>query len=477
EKPHVGLEHPELGAVAVVPLHFAATERLTVITIRPSVGSSVATAVRAGVWPAVALGLVAALIIAFLLARAIARPLEQVTQAVAAFPQEAGSSLPTARTDELGTLARTFEGMREEVLGREAALELEQARFRRLFDEAPGALLLIGAEDRVQLANRLAARLVGEPVEALVGADVTALFPERQRRSVRDCLARFREHKRGEPLDLAVTHAGNEIDVEMNLGSVAAEDDDAVLMILIDVSRRNQIEADLKRSNQELEQFAYVASHDLQEPLRMVASYTELLARRYQGKLDEKADQYIHFASDGARRMQALIVDLLEFSRVETEGKPLQPVRTQDVVEEVLESLAVSIRETRAEVSVGELPEVQGDAGQLRQVFQNLIVNALKFAKDGEPPRIRIAAKRKPRFWEFEVTDQGIGIPPQHAERIFKMFQRLHSRDAYPGSGIGLAITRRIIERHQGRIWLEPREEGCTFRFTLRPTERDNEPE
>ncbi|MEZ4376325.1 MAG: ATP-binding protein [Polyangiaceae bacterium] len=476
EAPHVGLEHPELGAVAVVPLRLADSVPLRVFTVRRSVDSSVASAVRTSVLPVVVAGLLAALVIAFLLARAIARPLEQVTQAVAAFPREAKVSLPTTHSDEVGSLARTFERMRDEVVEREAALELERKRFERLFEQAPGALFLIDAGDRVRLANARAALLTGKPAERLIGADVAELFPERRRSEVRECLASFRENEQGEPLDLAVKQGAGEVDVELNLGSVAAENDAAILMILLDVSRRNQTEANLKRSNRELEQFAYVASHDLQEPLRMVASYTELLARRYEGKLDEKADQYIRFASDGARRMQALVVDLLEFSRIETEGKPLEPVDTQRVVREVLGALAVRIKETQADIVVGELPEVQGDAGQLCQVFQNLISNALKFAKDGIPPRVHITARRAPPYWEFEVTDHGIGIPAQDAERVFKMFQRLHSRDAYPGSGIGLSITKRIIERHEGRIWLDPAStEGSTFRFALRPAERDNQ--
>ena len=226
---------------------------------------------------------------------------------------------------------------------------------------------------------------------------------------------------------------------------------------------------ELQRSNEELEQFAYVASHDLQEPLRKVASFTQMLQRRYAGQLDERADRYIEFAVDGARRMQDLINDLLEFSRVGRMTRPHERVPVQGLVDSATARLAASIEEAGAEVIVhGELPVVEGDRGLLGVVFQNLIGNGIKFRGE-EPPRIDITAERDGAAWRFEVTDNGIGVEDEYAERIFVIFQRLHTRDSYEGTGIGLAMCRKIIEYHGGRIALAPAEpgRGARFVFTL----------
>jgi signal transduction histidine kinase len=225
--------------------------------------------------------------------------------------------------------------------------------------------------------------------------------------------------------------------------------------------------ADLRRSNAELEQFAYVASHDLQEPLRMISSYIQLLQRRYQGQLDAKADTFIGFAVDGVTRMQRLINDLLAYSRVGTHGAPLVPTDCGEVVAGAIAALGAPIAETGARVIYGELPTVLADATQLGQLFQNLIGNALKFCT-GVTPEITISAERAGGEWLFRVRDNGIGIDPAYAERIFIIFQRLHSREEYPGTGIGLAICKKIVERHGGRIWVESQPgQGATFTFSL----------
>jgi NO-binding membrane sensor protein with MHYT domain/nitrogen-specific signal transduction histidine kinase len=225
--------------------------------------------------------------------------------------------------------------------------------------------------------------------------------------------------------------------------------------------------AELARSNAELEQFAYVASHDLQEPLRMVASYTQLLARRYRGKIDSEADEFIGFAVDGATRMQTLIRDLLSYSRVMTQGHSLQPADAKLACDVACRNLQKSIEESGAKVTVGVLPTVHADATQLTQLFQNLIGNALKYC-DGHAPLIRVDATAAGETWQFSVRDNGIGIESQYFERIFQMFQRLHTREKYSGTGIGLAICRRIVERHGGRIWVESQPAmGSTFHFAI----------
>jgi PAS domain S-box-containing protein len=245
--------------------------------------------------------------------------------------------------------------------------------------------------------------------------------------------------------------------------------------VVRDITERKQVEvaqqrllADLSRSNEELEQFAYVASHDLQEPLRMVASFTQLLAQRYKGKLDQDADDFIGFAVDGATRMQRLINDLLMYSRVNSPGHPLVPVESQAAMTDAVRNLTLAIEDTAAVVTCDPLPTVRGDAGQLLQLFQNLLGNAIKFHQPGQPPRVHVSARREGDQWTFAVADNGIGIPSQFHERIFAIFQRLHSRKKYSGTGIGLAVCRRVVERHKGRIWLESQEgRGTTFFFTL----------
>jgi len=224
---------------------------------------------------------------------------------------------------------------------------------------------------------------------------------------------------------------------------------------------------ELARSNADLQQFAYVASHDLKEPLRMVASYTQLLARRYKGKLDSDADEFIRYAVDGANRMQWLINDLLAYSRVTSQDQVLEEVDCHGVLEEVLSDLRVAIEESRAVVTHDPLPRVMADRGQLGQLFQNLIGNAIKF-HGKEPPQVHVTAGRKPDEWAFSVRDNGVGLDPQYAERIFVIFQRLHDREEYPGTGIGLAICKKVVERHGGRIWVVSQiGQGATFHFTL----------
>jgi signal transduction histidine kinase len=226
--------------------------------------------------------------------------------------------------------------------------------------------------------------------------------------------------------------------------------------------------AELARSNAELEQFAYVASHDLQEPLRMIANYTQLLAERYRGKLDAQAEKYIGYSVDGALRMQALIQDLLKFSRVGRAEIEPRPTDCLVVVEQTLKNLQASIQESGAVVDWRGLPTVMADAAQLTQVFQNLIANAIKFRGAERPLLIRIDAERKDGDWLFTVSDNGIGIPADHWQDIFVIFRRLHTREEYAGNGIGLSICKKIIERHGGKIWIEAQATpGSCFKFTL----------
>ena len=273
----------------------------------------------------------------------------------------------------------------------------------------------------------------------------------------------------------AVSLAAGSRDVD--IASLAVRNDEigdlarAVAVMVREISEREEKltaqTAELTRSNQELAQFAYVASHDLQEPLRMVGSYLELLSRRYEGKLDNEAQEFIGFAVDGATRMKHLINDLLGYSRAGSNPLKLETVDIGEVLGPVLNTLALHIAETHADVEVGPMPKLTGDALQLGRVFQNLVENALKY-RSAAPPRIRIAAEPASVGWRFSVTDNGIGIDPRFREQIFEIFKRLHGREHYSGTGIGLAVTKLVVERHGGRIWVEPAEGGGSiFLFTL----------
>jgi light-regulated signal transduction histidine kinase (bacteriophytochrome) len=252
------------------------------------------------------------------------------------------------------------------------------------------------------------------------------------------------------------------------------EDGTLVLATVFDITIRKRAEIklakvlkDLQRSNTELEQFAYVASHDLQEPLRAISGIIAILQRKYHGQLDERADEYIDLVVEATGRMQFMINDLLEFSRVERRGDPFEPIDLAEPVRLAMKNLAGTIAENEAAVLFNGLPTVNADAGQMTRLFQNLIANAIKFRSEANP-KIDILAERSGRSWSISVRDNGIGIDPKYFDRIFIIFQRLHTSTEYPGTGIGLALCKKIVERHGGRIWVESElGTGTTFTFTI----------
>jgi len=367
----------------------------------------------------------------------------------------------------------------EGLTGTNPDTEVADRKFRALLESAPDSIVIVDRNGRIAIVNHQVEQMFGYRRDELIGQPVEILIPERfHERHVGERTA-YIAHPRTRPMGaglqlFARRKDGTEFPVEISLSPLEQPDGMLVTSIVRDVSDRKRAEeqlrqaaAELESSNAELEQFAYVASHDLQEPLRMVASYTQLLARRYQGKLDADADEFIGFAVDGATRMQALINDLLAYSRVGTRGRAFEPTNAADIVDRVIADLDVATREAGATITCGPLPVVMGDGVQLGQLFQNLISNAIKFRGE-RSPEVRIDAERDGLAWRFSVQDNGIGIEPEYAERIFVIFQRLHSRAEYPGTGIGLAICKKIVERHGGRIWVESRPgEGTTFRFTI----------
>jgi PAS domain S-box-containing protein len=364
----------------------------------------------------------------------------------------------------------------------EAALQASRERYRNVIENANEAIIVL-QDGKVRFANPRASELTGFAFDEFKDHSFVELIHPDDRHVGIDHYQRRLKGEQFEsvyPLRLIVKDRRT-VWVEARATLINWEGRPAVLDFLTDITERRQAEAavearskELARSNAELQNFAFIASHDLQEPLRMVASYTQLLARRYQGKLDEKADKFIAYATDGAARMQALINDLLTYARVETRGKDPAPVDCEETLNQALANLRMAIKESGVRITHGPLPEVMGDDTQLVQLFQNLIANAIKFHAKARP-QIHLSAVRNNGDWLFAVRDNGIGIPPEHAERIFQIFQRLHGRTEYPGTGIGLAVCKKIVERHGGRIWVESQPgQGSTFSFTLPRKELTN---
>ncbi|HWQ47660.1 MAG TPA: PAS domain S-box protein [Methanosarcina sp.] len=355
----------------------------------------------------------------------------------------------------------------------EDLLESEE-KYRTFFESSIDAVLLTSPDGTIYAANPEACRIFGMTEKEVIKAGRDGVVDTSDPRLQFALEERARTGKFQGELNYR-RKDGTIFPGEMS--SAFFHDKNGIVktaMIIRDVTERKKAEEilklkleELQRSNDELEQFAYVSSHDLQEPLRMISSYLQLLQRRYQGKLDEKADKYIYFAVDGASRMQVLINDLLEFSRVTTRAREPEPTDSELILNQVLSNLDLYIKQNKATVTCDPLPEVMVDNTQLAQLFQNLIANGIKFHGE-KAPKIYISAERKAEEWLFSVQDNGIGIDPKYSEKIFEVFKRLYKKEEYPGTGIGLAICKKIVERHGGHIWVESElEKGATFYFTL----------
>jgi PAS domain S-box-containing protein len=354
-----------------------------------------------------------------------------------------------------------------------------EGRYRGLLEAAPDAMMVVNQRGEIVLLNLQAEKQFGYRRNELLGQKVKNIIPEgfAERliadglRSAADALAQ----QIGTGIELVARRKdGSEFPIELMLSPLGSAEGILVTAAIRDITTRKAAEAnlmqkvaELNRSNEELGQFAYMASHDLQEPLRMVASYTQLLSKRYKGKLDSDADEFIAFAVDGAGRMQRLIQDLLAYSRVGTQGSNLLDISSEDALQQALLNLRGAIEDSGALVTHDPLPTVMADEMQLVQLFQNLVGNAIKYQGPGVP-KVHIAAKSSGKKWTFSVQDNGLGIEPQYFERIFGMFQRLHKREAFAGTGIGLAICKKIVEQHGGSISVESQPgQGSTFRFAL----------
>lgn len=342
-------------------------------------------------------------------------------------------------------------------------------------------MVMADAGGRIVLVNAQMEKLFGYRREELLGHRVDMLVPERFRAAHSGYRETFYQDPTSRPMGIgrdlfALRKDGSEFPVEIGLNPVRTPEDVFVLAAIVDLTERKRAEQELlkkteelARSNQDLEQFAYVASHDLQEPLRAVAGPLQLLQRRYQGQLDARADEFITHAVDGALRMQKLIDDLLTYSRVGRSGTAFQLTSCAAALDQAQKSLSVVLEESSAQIHRGELPSVLAVPTQLALLFQNLVANAIKFRYSDRPVQIDIGAQRREDEWVISVKDNGIGIEPRYFERIFLIFQRLHSRAEYPGTGLGLALCKRIVEQHGGRIWVESIPgSGTTFSFTMK---------
>ena len=360
----------------------------------------------------------------------------------------------------------------------EEAMRESEARFRQTFELAGSGMAHVSLEGRFVRVNRRLCEILERSEAELIGRSVKDISHPLDRDLTDDKRGRVRQG------ELEVAHFEKRylrpdghtvwVDLAVALARSAAGTPLYEIAVFDDITERKNAEAalqeaheELKRSNSELEQFAYVASHDLQEPLRMVSSYTQLIDRRYGDRLDGDAREFMHYVVDGAARMKQLIEDLLAYSRVGTKGKEFREIEVEAALKRAVTNLRAAIEESGAAVTWDPLPKVSGDDLQLAQLFQNLIGNALKF-RGRSVPRIHVSVAEKEGEWEIAVADNGIGIEPQYFERIFMVFQRLHTQADYPGTGIGLAICKKVVERHGGRIWVDSRPgEGSRFHFTL----------
>ncbi len=374
--------------------------------------------------------------------------------------------------DRTGQLSIINASLRDEIGERkkaEEALRRTGKRVTEILESISDAFLALDDNMVVTYFNRAAEQLLRRRCEDVIGRNLFETFPEAKGSIFQEKYAQAARERTALVFESYFKPHESWYDVR-----VYPQENGLSVYFQITTERKKAQEHlqktmdELERSNKELEQFAYAVSHDLQEPLRTVANFVGLLARKYKGKLDDTADKYISFVIGGANRMTALINDLLLYSRVGAGEKQFAKVEMASTFESAVENLKRTIEENDAVLTRDDLPAVFGDKTQLVQILQNLIGNAVKFRKKDVQPRIHISAKRKGNEWVFGVHDNGIGIEPGSHDRIFAIFQRLHTREEYPGTGIGLTLCRRIVERHAGRIWIESKPgEGSTFYFTI----------
>jgi PAS domain S-box-containing protein len=423
------------------------------------------------------------LTLAIVVSRSIQKGLNEILQSAKAVGKKDFKRKAKAFSkDEIGILANNFNTMADELERSIHDIEKAQQKFKGLLESAPDAIVIVGEEGVIHLANKQCENIFGFTKEELIGSNIELLLPHGQPLFLRNPS----QYVTGTPIELSGRRKnGGEFPVDISLSPLETEEGLLVTAAIRDVSEKKRLEkeireanvtlekkvqqrtAELESKNKELEQFAYVASHDLQEPLRTTSSFVELIRKQYHGQLDANADKYIDYVIQASDRMKTLIKDLLDYSRIGRE-KQFEPVDCNQVFDAVMADLAKVIRENKAVIVAGKLPVVNAFPTELKLLFQNLISNSIKFQRAGIAPRIEISTKKENGYWHFAFRDNGIGIDPQYQHRIFIIFQRLHNRSQYEGSGIGLAHCKKIVELHGGKIWVESEYgNGSTFHFTL----------
>jgi PAS domain S-box-containing protein len=356
------------------------------------------------------------------------------------------------------------------------ALVHSENKYRAIFESTGTAMIIFERDHKVILCNSQSRKLFGGENPSLEGRKWTDYLHERDRIRVLEHIHPEKVHKARHPIGCEcqlVMKDGETRNILLNVSMIPGSTQ--FIGSLLDITEKKRFEKalekharDLARSNAELRQFAYVASHDLQEPLRMVGNYAQLLAKRYRGRMDTDADEFIGFITSGASHMRQLIQDLLAYSRVDSKHRRFKSIEMDAVLRQAVQNLHQGIRENSAAIDFDPLPRVRGDSFQLSQVFQNLLSNAIKFRKKRTPPKIRVWSEEAGDRWRFGVRDNGIGFESEYGGKIFDIFQRLHRKSEYPGTGIGLAICKKIVEHHGGRIWAESQPgRVTTFYFTL----------
>lgn len=359
-------------------------------------------------------------------------------------------------------------------------------KYKSLFEKARDAVFIADIETGIIIdANIQAERLLKKSRDQIIGTNFAAIHPPDQidyatsvfKKDIKQKEQQNKEQQKNGFIYIdIITSDKKRVPVEINASIISLPDGRKIIQgIFRDITEKKKAEEEMIRgtkklaiSNKELEQFAYIASHDLQEPLRSIYSFTELLASRYKGKFDQEADDFIDYIIVGTKRMQEMIDDLLYLSRITTRGKEFIPTNVSDILNQVLRNLDSLIKENNAIITIDNMPTINTDPFQLTQLFQNLIDNSIKFRKKDIVPKIHISATKKQEEWIFSIQDNGIGIDQKNFIKLFKAFSRLHSKEDYPGTGIGLAICKKIVDRHEGEIWVESKlEEGSTFNFTI----------
>jgi PAS domain S-box-containing protein len=431
------------------------------------------------------------LTLAIIVSRNIQKGLNEILQSAKAVAKNDFSRKAQAFSkDEIGILANNFNTMADELARSMRDIEQAQQKFKGLLESAPDAIVIVGEKEIIQLVNDQCENIFGYNKSELIGCHVELLLPERFRATPQEHRQLFFDYpgirSTGTGIELLGRRKnGEEFPVEISLSPLQTEEGVLITAAIRDISEKKRLEneireanvtlekkvkqrtAELESKNKELAQFAYVASHDLQEPLRTTSSFVELLRKQYAGKLDDNADRYIEYVIQASDRMKTLIKDLLDYSRIGREKK-FEPVDCNVAFAEVMADLAKVIKENKAEITASILPVVNAFPTELKLLFQNLISNSIKFQKPGIAPQIEISTIKENGHWHFQFRDNGIGIEKQYQQRIFIIFQRLHNRSVYEGSGIGLAHCKKIVELHGGTIWVESETgNGSTFHFTL----------